>query len=434
MLAFRSCNHSEQNTTSAIEGYHGALKLLDLNSERKRLVGRRLDWLIAVLLFTTEPRYRTQSEQLKRKGFVPNIKAEAAVEASIKASREVAEERVLMQRESSQPVTDRAAVSSPNWAPGYVVTGALTAQPRCSCPAGMKGSICKHMVKVMLMLGKTEREVLKVWGTLRGTAPGDALLTGHRWTGAAAPEAEHSGAEQAGGSAEQGGGAVHPLRRRGGTSSTALQVLPSSQQRQLAAPSASECRAPVCRVDLLKAVKAIHAAMLAKLEGESATSSVMQAAVAESRKALSAVSVLQARTNTAMFPAAAAPAALEPNAAAPVGMGLGRLPSRIEGKRRGGGRGKSKQALQLGMDGGQAAVEGTKRARPLQGLRQTGPKKPRSLAELAARKLAVKDSSSQPLLLLCAPPPASHRELLQQAAQQPAAGGYLEALLHDVSQ
>ena len=111
-------------------------------------------------------------------------------------------------------------------------------------------------------------------------------------------------------------------------------------------------------------------------------------------------------------------------------MGLARIPARIEGKGRSGGRIKSAQAL-LGMDS--QAAEGTTRPPPLQGLRRTGFKRPSCLKELAAKKLAVKSSASQPLLL-CAPPPARHRELLQQAAQQPAAGGMLEALLHDATQ
>ena len=173
--------------------------------------------------------------------------------------------------------------------PGYVVTGALTAQPHCDCPAAVGGSVCKHIVKVMLMLHKTEREVLKAWGTLRGTAPGDALIAS--WT-AAPPVAEHAGsgnAQQACGGAEQqaGGGAEHISRAEhplaGRTNSTALQR--GSQQRQPAAPPASGGSALVCRVDSSMVLRANLTALLAQLEGEPVSGSIMQAAAAESQEA-----------------------------------------------------------------------------------------------------------------------------------------------------
>ena len=45
---FRTVRHAQQNTTGACEGFHSVLKLLQL-SQRSRLGGRRLDWLLKVL-------------------------------------------------------------------------------------------------------------------------------------------------------------------------------------------------------------------------------------------------------------------------------------------------------------------------------------------------------------------------------------------------
>ena len=171
VLAYRNFDYSRQRTTSAIEGYHGAVKQLDLNSERKRLVGRRLDWLINILLTVTEPRYRIKHDH-KRAGYVTNRKANVAVRASISTARDVDSGLVsIMDR-----TTGCAAVSSSEHAPGCIVTGALTAQPLCSCPCGNSGAICKHLVKVMRMLGKSEPEILEIWGTLRGSTYGDRLI------------------------------------------------------------------------------------------------------------------------------------------------------------------------------------------------------------------------------------------------------------------
>ena len=136
MLAYRNFNYSQQNTTSAVEGYHGALKQLDLNSTRK-LVGHRLDWLIQVLLSETEQRYRIR-QLLKRQGWLRNSKAEAAVRASILAAKNADSARVRI----LDSATGRADVSSQTHSPGYMVDGALTAHPVCSCPPGLGGGIC----------------------------------------------------------------------------------------------------------------------------------------------------------------------------------------------------------------------------------------------------------------------------------------------------
>ena len=49
-------DHSKQVTNGAIEGYHAVLKDLHLKG-RKRLISRRLDWLIHKLLSEVDENY-----------------------------------------------------------------------------------------------------------------------------------------------------------------------------------------------------------------------------------------------------------------------------------------------------------------------------------------------------------------------------------------
>ena len=78
---FRTFNTANQDTTSAVEGYHAALKYR-LNNIKKLLVGRRIDWLINVLTHFVLI-YFQQSVAKKLSGFARNIKLERAVEAAI---------------------------------------------------------------------------------------------------------------------------------------------------------------------------------------------------------------------------------------------------------------------------------------------------------------------------------------------------------------
>lgn len=49
MVAFRNIDHANQDTNAAIEGYHGALKSR-MGQHKSRLLGRRLDWLVDILM------------------------------------------------------------------------------------------------------------------------------------------------------------------------------------------------------------------------------------------------------------------------------------------------------------------------------------------------------------------------------------------------
>lgn len=426
MLAFRNFDYSQQNTTSALEAYHGALKQLDLNTSRTRLVGRRLDWLIDILLRSTEARYRINFH-LKRAGYLRNKKAEDAVRASIEGARGVDAARVAL--------VDRTAgsanVSSPNHEPGYVVADALTAHPICSCPCGIRGSICKHIVKVMRMLHKSEPEILQVWGTYRGTTSGDERLAG--WlsaTSAAAAEpggAEQGGGEELGGSTSQAGGAEQAgsADQAGGAEhagGTGTEIQPA------AATSGSTAAR---RVDFRAQCAAGVARMVARLADQPSNGAQWEAAASAVAIMESTVGILTASTN--MLAGLQAPAPLPANPLAPAGMSKRRLPSFLENRASRSSSQRCSQPLAIAASqtlqgGSDAASAKPARPVPLQPARQTGVKRARNLAELVAKKLGPKVSQIQGLLPEALPaPPTSGNDLLQQAAQQqPVAGSMME--------
>ena len=403
VLAFRNFNYSQQNTTSAIEGYHGALKQLDLNSDRKRLVGRRLDWLITILLSVTAERYRIR-HQLKRAGYVRNKKAEEALRASIMAARGVDSARVVI----VDSATGSADVSSPDYEPGYMVTDAVTAQPMCSCPCGLRGAICKHIVKVMRVLGKSEPKILLAWGTLRGTHFGDKLIAG--WMGAATSAAEPGSAEQGGGAKQAGGADSEPRCQGGGT------------QRQLPVTTGAGSSAAGRTAEAHEAsIDAAFERVKARLNGQSV--SQWEAAAGAFAAMESRVGVLTARTN--MFGGSRAAVPLPKNPNGPDSMSRLRLKSFVES--RGTSRSNSQGSSQLGAALAVEALQGptdaasTKRSLPVVPLapaRQSRAKTTRCFSEQVTRQLGPKSSHSQDLSQLEARPRAPAIGLLQQAAQQ----------------
>ena len=400
VLAFRNFNYSQQNTTSAVEGYHGALKQLDLKSARKRLVSRRLDWLIQILLSETEQRYRIR-QLLKRQGYVRNSKAEAAVRVSILAAQKVDSARVRV----LDSATGRADVSSPTHI-GYMVDGALTAHPMCSCPPGLGGAICKHIVKVMVVLGKGETDILLAWGVLRGSDSGDRMIAA--WmAAAAAPAAEPGGTVPAVGGEQAGSDASLGQRQCGGT------------QRQLTLTGDGSSAPVRTAADYDASFDACIQHVKATLIGQPVSTREFAAGLA---------AVLQSRVSTVsaraeVFGGSRAPVLpLPANPSAPAGMSRLRLPSFVEN--RGASRHRSQTSSQprtaVAVQVLQAATNGAGAKRPLpivplEPARQPRARRPRSLAELVDKRFP-RAGHSQGLPLQEAPPRASG--LLQQAAQQ----------------
>lgn len=56
----------------------------------------------------------------------------------------------------------------------YTVTGYTTAQPACTCPAGVQGALCKHAAAVLLSMGQTPHQIVRTYGTLAGVPAAEA--------------------------------------------------------------------------------------------------------------------------------------------------------------------------------------------------------------------------------------------------------------------
>lgn len=167
--AFRlHMNDRHQSTTSAVEGYHRGLKE-GLNIRKRTLLSRRLDWLVWYLLGPVREYFHRQS-LLKRFGILVNHKAEQRVQAAIQAAQEIPNSAVHSQDEKHKLVlVDSTAERGVQ----HQVVHAGGAMGACSCPEGCRGSVCKHLIKVMTsLLGVSEAQIRRVCGTLLGSSAG----------------------------------------------------------------------------------------------------------------------------------------------------------------------------------------------------------------------------------------------------------------------
>ena len=383
--------------------------MLFLNADLRCLVGRRLDWLMYKLLRDAVEYYK-QQHGLKRLGFQTNSKAEQAVTNSLQAAAAIEDASVTI----SNAVTGSADVSSPNNAAGYMIIGALTAQPCCSWPAGLKGTFCKHLCKVVLMLGKPKLEVLKAWGTLRGTKAGDAIIAS--W---AMPEAAVDAASAAASST-----ALVAAQQR-----SVDNQMQWPRQSAMVTSSASERR-----VDYQQKAEAVMAEIPRVMAGQLPTGSGWEQTYTVLEAALSSVRVLQARSNSAIYASVAQPAALAVNPAAPAGMSRLRLKGATEQYGKSRCRYKSTdERISASQPVAVHAVEGgsfmsqpmlsapaeiapvVKRA-ALQPAGNRGHRKVRCLAD-QKENLRVKEG--EPVLQLEAAQQPTPHDVLQQAAQLP---------------
>ena len=349
--------------------------------------------------------------------------------ASVVAARAIKDERVELERVDGI-ATGNAVISSPNEALGYQVVGALTARPQCSCPAGLQGGFCKHLVKVLLLLGKTENQVIRAWGSLRGSQAGVKMIA--KW--AAAPPADGAAVATAAAATAPPAAGASQLACAGSASNAIVQQSGGNQHEPAAACSGTV--AVVQRVNYRQQFESQYAAVLALLEGQPDQGSHWEAASNAEARMLSDVRVLTASTNRALLAPAAA--ALAANPLAPDNMSRARLkgPTERWGRSyRGGTKAASQRtsaatalAARAGPPEVGAAASAFKRS-PLKALRVPAPKRPRNIGGQADKVLGpmLAPSDSQPLQLEA---PPSHHELLAQSVQHAVPGGFM-ALLNE---
>ena len=163
--AFRNMPHANQDTNAAVESYHANLKAI-LRWSRQKFDGRRVDWLIYHLLKDVLIHY-WYAVQCKLYGFIKNGKAEGIVASAVIRAEEIPDEHVRICLDE-----DIAYVASQtNFPHIWVITSPNSDWAHCTCPLGMRGNFCKHVVKVFRMLNADAHpgDIIRYAGSLRGT-------------------------------------------------------------------------------------------------------------------------------------------------------------------------------------------------------------------------------------------------------------------------
>jgi hypothetical protein len=131
VAALRNYPHDGQEGNQAVEGFHSALKRCFIKAAMA-LAGRRLDWLIQLLVHTVEPEYRRRL-LMQREGIIVNTHLQRQVEAAVGKAEQIPDSGVAVHRNMV-----RVAVgSSSRWGLAHEVLFPGTPYCRCSCEAGL---------------------------------------------------------------------------------------------------------------------------------------------------------------------------------------------------------------------------------------------------------------------------------------------------------
>ena len=169
VVGHRNLPYAGQDTNAAIESYHSNLKAT-LRASKGRAHGRRLDWVIYELTEDILSHYWYQSMR-KQHGFVPNLKQEQFIINVVLKAREIPDSCVTLPIANDGP----ALVTSKTTAGKlYIVYNPDCEWGCCDCMWAMKGNICKHQVKVLMMLHPSlaEGTITRYCGSLASTKEG----------------------------------------------------------------------------------------------------------------------------------------------------------------------------------------------------------------------------------------------------------------------
>ena len=165
----RNLPYAKQDTNAAIESYHSNLKAT-LRASKGRAHGRRLDWVIYELTEEILSHYWYQAMR-KQHGFVPNLKHEQFVINAVLKAREIPENCVTLPIACDGPAL---VTSKNNAAKSYSVYNPYCEWGCCDCAWAMKGNVCKHQIKVLMILHPSlaEGTITRYCGSLAGTTEG----------------------------------------------------------------------------------------------------------------------------------------------------------------------------------------------------------------------------------------------------------------------
>ena len=169
LTGMRNIPHAGQDTTAAIESYHGNMKAV-LRQSRGKLVGRRVDWLIHQLTGDVINRYDYMQFR-KENGFVTNKKGRSLMLSALTQSQKIPDSNVRLPASEGEPAFVRSSKRSHL---EYAVYNPCTEWAVCECVHSQKGNICKHQLKVLRMTRPdiAEGNIARYLGSLRGTAQG----------------------------------------------------------------------------------------------------------------------------------------------------------------------------------------------------------------------------------------------------------------------
>ncbi|MCO5554535.1 hypothetical protein L7F22_008065 [Adiantum nelumboides] len=146
--ASRMMKHANQDTNGSIESYHGLLKRKFL-CDKRSIHGRRIDWLIKGLVGSCHS-YFWYQEMLKDVGFKQNFRIMDVVKNSLARALEIPDEYVRFHGDDHKHAKVLSLSKKLHF---YIVLNADIEWATCTCDWALKGNLCKHQVKVMMLIG-----------------------------------------------------------------------------------------------------------------------------------------------------------------------------------------------------------------------------------------------------------------------------------------
>jgi hypothetical protein len=104
---FQNFDIRNANTTTAVEGYLGSIKMI-VGDSKRWLPSRRLDWLLYMLMTVILGKYKLQASQ-KLHGLLRNKKEEAIVEKALVCAPSIPDENVQFPQEGGGPYHKKRA-------------------------------------------------------------------------------------------------------------------------------------------------------------------------------------------------------------------------------------------------------------------------------------------------------------------------------------
>ncbi len=168
MVGLQRVPHSNQDTQTSIEFYHGALKCW-FSLETKGFRGQQIDWLLWRLT-TTVARHYMHTVEMKKRGFIRNKVTECIVKTSVDKATLIPHTNVTHGIDDSNETSHAWMVRSqqhPNMT--YKVPLPFAKYACCTCEWALRGNLCKHQIAIFLTcIDLTKENIIQYCGTLYG--------------------------------------------------------------------------------------------------------------------------------------------------------------------------------------------------------------------------------------------------------------------------